>query len=66
MSFGSVSKQETGVFPGKRSKQIRSEISCKENKDVAVQNYLKRKKKKEKSYFASDFIFNCFSPLTVV
>ena len=48
MSFGSVSKQETGVFPGKRSKQIRSEISCKENKDVAVQNYLKRKKKKEK------------------
>ena len=37
MSFRSVSKQETGVFPGKRSKQIRSEINCKENKNVDVQ-----------------------------
>ena len=49
MSFRSVSKQETDVFPGKRSKQIRSEINCKENKDVDVQNYLKKQKNKNKT-----------------
>ena len=51
----------------KEERKKKSEISCKENKDVYVQNYKKKKHSSTKkiSYFASDLIFNRFSPLTV-